>query len=129
MKLTPEFEAYLRTKVNPLYVNQRGTESYERAALLGEIDRLRAAIQQTLDENGHLADGDTCTLQVPKRALGIQTCRKCGADMRPGQAIAQTWVGTPEFPGEWQCVTMSPGGSGKLIACMKCEECGWSVTP
>lgn len=32
-------------------------------------DALVAAIQQTLDENGHLADGDNCTLIVLKRAL------------------------------------------------------------
>lgn len=38
-------------------------------ALHAEVERLRAAIQQTLDENGHLADGDNCTLIVLKRAL------------------------------------------------------------
>ncbi len=31
--------------------------------------RLVAAIKQTLDENGHLADGDNCTLIVLKRTL------------------------------------------------------------
>ncbi|MCR4319710.1 MAG: hypothetical protein NUV74_05165 [Candidatus Brocadiaceae bacterium] len=56
----------------------------ERAALLGEIARLRAAIRQTLADNGHLADGDVCTLRILKDALGIHTCRKCGADMQPG---------------------------------------------
>ena len=30
---------------------------------------LRQAIKQTLDENGHLADGENCTLIVLKRAL------------------------------------------------------------
>lgn len=70
MMLTPEFEAEIRRCVNPAYVNQIGTESHERAVLLGEIDRLRAAIKQTLDENGHLADGDNCTLSVLKRAVG-----------------------------------------------------------
>ncbi len=34
-----------------------------------ERDELAAAIQQTLDENGHLADGDVCTLKVLKDAL------------------------------------------------------------
>ena len=33
-------------------------------------DMLLAAIQQTLDENGHLADGENCTLIVLKRAIG-----------------------------------------------------------
>lgn len=69
MRLTPEFEAEIRAKVNPAYADNRGTESYERGALLCEIDRLRAAIEQTLDENGHLADGDNCTLIVLKRSV------------------------------------------------------------
>ena len=38
---------------------------------LHEIERLRAAMQQTLDENGHLADGDNCTLIALKQALEV----------------------------------------------------------
>lgn len=34
-----------------------------------ERDELAAAIRQTLDENGHLADGDVCTLKALKDAL------------------------------------------------------------
>lgn len=34
-----------------------------------ERDVLAAAIRQTLNENGHLADGDVCTLKVLKDAL------------------------------------------------------------
>ena len=33
------------------------------------ITRLEDAIKTTLDENGHLADGDNCTLIILKRAL------------------------------------------------------------
>lgn len=48
-------------------------EANRSASLFGqaadEIERLRAAIQQTLDENGHLADGEVCPLIVLKRAL------------------------------------------------------------
>jgi len=36
---------------------------------LHEIERLRDSIQQTLDENGHLADGDNCTLIHLVRAM------------------------------------------------------------
>lgn len=161
MILTPEFESDIRSRVNPAYVNQIGTESYERAALLGEIDRLRAAIHQTLDENGHLADGENCALIVLKRAVGewvearnapvtgmfgiaerdalikaedglerafdVLNCKRCGAEMKPGHAIAQTFYGSPDFIGGEVC-TVSPGGPGKLIECSKCPECGWSVT-
>jgi len=34
-----------------------------------EIRRLRAAISETLDENGYLADGDNCTLIKLKRVM------------------------------------------------------------
>jgi hypothetical protein len=33
------------------------------------IERLVSAIEKTLDENGHLADGDNCTLINLKRAI------------------------------------------------------------
>ena len=47
--------------------------------------------------------------------------------MKPGKAIEQTYTGIPDFIGG-DVVTMSPGGPGRLIDCMKCVECGWSVT-
>lgn len=34
-----------------------------------EIRKLRKAIAETLDENGHLADGDNCTLLKLKLAM------------------------------------------------------------
>ena len=50
--------------------------------LLGEVARLRtqrddilAAARRTLDENGHLADGEICTLIVLKRA--VETLGEC----------------------------------------------------
>lgn len=55
------------------------------------------------------------------------TCRKCGGEMQPGKAIAQTFDGIPDFIGGEVC-TVSAGGPGKLIGCMKCKNCGWSVT-
>lgn len=66
----------LRSRINPSYATQRGTESYERRLCVeamesqaAEIERLRAAIVQTLNENGHLADGENCTLIALKRAM------------------------------------------------------------
>jgi hypothetical protein len=56
--------------VEKLYaVREEGSDPdliYDAAA---EIIRLRDAIRQTLDENGHLADGDVCTLMALKYAL------------------------------------------------------------
>jgi len=36
--------------------------------------------------------------------------------------------GSSDFIGG-QVVTMSAGGPGKLIGCLKCRDCGHSVTP
>jgi len=40
-RFTPGYEATLRGMINPKFVDQRGTESYERATLLAVIDGLR----------------------------------------------------------------------------------------
>ena len=52
---------------------------------------------------------------------------KCDGDMLPGVAMAQTWGGVPDFPGV-EVVTMSPGGPGRVVHCLKCTVCGHSVT-
>ena len=39
------------------------------AQLQSENERMRAAIKETLEENGHLADGAVCTLLKLKQAL------------------------------------------------------------
>lgn len=55
------------------------------------------------------------------------TCPKCNTPLLPGVAIQNTCTGIPDFRGK-ECVTLSPGGPGKLIDCQKCPACGWSVT-
>ena len=54
-------------------------------------------------------------------------CPKCSGPMEPGKAIEQTLTGSPDFTGG-PVVTLSPGGQGKIIDCVKCKGCGWSVT-
>ena len=41
----------------------------QQVAYNAEIKRLRKAMQQTIEENGHLADGDDCTLIKLKIAI------------------------------------------------------------
>jgi hypothetical protein len=58
----------------------------------------------------------------------VLKCKKCNGDMREGKVIAQTVTGAPDFVGDKHAVTMSYGGPGVLIDCLKCGTCGWSVT-
>lgn len=53
-------------------------------------------------------------------------CKKCGGSMMRGIAIEETFSGEPDFPGH-EAVTLSASGPGKLVSCLKCEKCGWSV--
>lgn len=52
---------------------------------------------------------------------------KCNGDMKPSKAIEQTHTGCSDFIGG-TVVTMSPGGPGRLVECLKCSICGWSVS-
>jgi len=45
--------------------------AFELAYTRYRLAKLEAAIKSTLDENGHLADGDNCTLIALKRAIGV----------------------------------------------------------
>lgn len=63
------------------------------------------------------------------KRLAIQMpCKKCGGEMKLGKAIMDTPTGIPDFIGSKEVVTMSPGGQGKLIDCLKCSSCGYSTT-
>lgn len=53
-------------------------------------------------------------------------CPKCGGDMGPGQAIEQTCTGVGDFSDCDLVCTMSPGGTGRLVVCVKCRKCGHS---
>ena len=54
--------------------------------------------------------------------------RNCHGTMKRGIAMGQTaTVGSGDFHNNDVC-TMSPGGSGKVIPALKCDECGHSVT-
>ena len=55
-------------------------------------------------------------------------CRRCGGAMLPGAAMTSTYTGAPDFPGG-ECGTLSPGGPGRMVECMKCASCGHSVLP
>jgi hypothetical protein len=54
-------------------------------------------------------------------------CPRCDVPYAPGEAIEQTWIGHQEWPGD-TIYTMTPGGPGRLIPCLKCPKCGHSVT-
>lgn len=55
-----------------------------------------------------------------------QRCPRCGGAMKRGKALVSTVTGSPDFPGG-EVVTLSAGGPGRLVDCLKCAECGHSV--
>ena len=61
--------------------------------------------------------------------MNIPDCQKCNTPMVAGKALAQTFVGgMPDFPGDTHASTFSAGGPGELIDCLKCPNCGRSIT-
>ena len=59
-----------------------------------------------------------------------RTCRKCRKALGRGIALQQTYRRSADFVGDFpgRGVTMSAGGPGKIVECLKCPECGWSTT-
>ncbi len=56
-------------------------------------------------------------------------CHKCGGIMSPSTYIVPHMGGVPDFPGDNHPVTMSvTPGPANSAPCLKCVECGWSVT-
>lgn len=70
---------------------------------------------------------DNLTNSIAKRLEATMTCKKCGGKMKRGVAIENTWQrGMSDFGDDIRGITMTAGGSGKLVTCLKCESCGWS---
>lgn len=57
-------------------------------------------------------------------------CKHCDVEMVPGQALQNTLVTYPDFIGEkpGRGCTVSREGPPVLVECLKCPECGYSVT-
>lgn len=89
-------------------------EAVRKAAQDGDPAKMLDAVQgfQSIAETMFLTWGNTCP--------------KCGGTMRPGKAMGQTFTGLPDFDGDTSPVTLSPGGPGVLIDCVKCDACGHS---
>lgn len=55
----------------------------------------------------------------------METCKRCKVELVPGKAIEQTCGGISDFQ---EIVTISNGGPGRLIDCLKCPICGYSIS-
>lgn len=84
--LTKELEQELRAAINPAYADVRGTESYERKILLGEIGRLRELIADQIEE---IELKQACIQGMSKNTdcLGkaLQNCRLLAAKNRSAE--------------------------------------------
>ena len=109
----------------------RQTEELEAANK--RANALAAVLIELRDTVTHEHESKEAFIARVRAILGkdpdLRLCKRCGGIMRPGIAMGQTWsAGIPDFPGQDACITMSPGGPGRVIDCMKCEACGWSQT-
>jgi hypothetical protein len=72
--------------------------------------------------------------KIPKLESGKLTAEvfATGIDVRTGGDAwlteRQTYTGYPDFIGG-KCVTLSPGGPGRIVTCWKCPKCGYSFAP
>lgn len=56
------------------------------------------------------------------------TCPRCQGELQPGEALQNTLVGYPDFPGDDHAVTVSPTGPARMVPVLKCTSCGYSRT-
>lgn len=63
---------------------------------------------------------------LAEAAASVPACRRCGGAMKPGKAIPEAFAAGNE--GTISEATHA-GGAAPMVDCMKCEACGWSVTP
>jgi len=96
----------------------------------GAFDIARLLTEAATKYRKLLAQKDSWFLYATKARDVLQSagiCPSCLVPMSDGIATEQTYGGTPEWPGA-DVVTMSTGGPGKLIDCLKCPICGFSTT-
>ena len=55
-------------------------------------------------------------------------CPKCFSEMKPSKALLDILEGIPDFIGTTEVCTVSACGKAKLINCLKCTECGFSIS-
>lgn len=89
----------------------------------------RRSFVDSLRKMADLVEGDLVLLESEnsqKSPLPV-TCLRCDGTMAEGVAIQETLTGVPDFPGG-AVATVSPGGPGRLVSCLKCVKCGYSLS-
>lgn len=57
-------------------------------------------------------------------------CERCDVEMVEGKVLIELYSGHPDFIGGKveDIVTVSPSGVSRLSDCLKCPQCGYSVS-
>lgn len=64
-------------------------------------------------------------------AITIEQCKRCNVPLVEGEALQNRLAGLPDFIGDTgreAVCTVSYSREADLIECLKCPECGYSVT-
>lgn len=64
----------------------------------------------------------------PGNTYGRCPRSRCGGVMKRGVAFENSWEGMADFPGDEYACTISQTGPAKIVPCVKCKRCGFSVS-
>jgi len=105
-----------------------------RASNALEIYSTRSTIKLDLEIDAAVAARDAAKKKAKQEkqngplSAGSRCPRCLQGTMHLGRAIEQTLSGALDFIGDKHPTTISPGGPGRLVDCLKCDCCGYSVT-
>lgn len=124
MKLTQVWVTTYKLKVAELRV------TFENRHFGVQMEGLdRRSFVDALRKMADLIEGDPVLRESEnsqKSPLPV-ICLRCDGTLAEGVAIQETLTGVPDFPGG-AVATVSPGGPGRLVPCMKCVKCGYSLS-
>jgi hypothetical protein len=92
---TPEYEAMVRRRISPKYIDTIGTESYERAILVAVIDELRAKLALRAKPKPLPDDGDPFMLET--MALAVGAVHYSPPPLRSVQGVSLTFDQLAQF--------------------------------
>lgn len=98
----------------------------DKAELLEVLEEIVHDYDYGCPDTGNEEGIDNARRLIDKHTAN--NCRKCNGEMKPSKGLIDNMGGIEDFPESNEVCTVSANGTAELVDCMKCCECGWSVT-